>query len=138
MLTRFPWDSHEVALLINAYQKITSGADPNQVAVRLSQMLRELAGRNGRQIDDTYRNVNGMKMQLANVQYLFTNGEKGLSGASAMIRQMVELYQTRQTEYQTILKEAIHMTGNTPTSVEDAFFSYAKEKTGLPPNMLAN
>ena len=138
MLTRFPWDSHEVALLINAYQKITSGADPNQVAVRLSQMLRELAGRNGRQINDTYRNVNGMKMQLANVQYLFTNGEKGLSGASAMIRQMVELYQTRQTEYQTILKEAIHMTGNTPTSVEDAFFAYAKEKTGLPPKMLAN
>ena len=121
-------DSHEVALLINAYQKITSGADPNQVAVRLSQMLRELAGRNGRQINDTYRNVNGMKMQLANVQYLFTNGEKGLSGASAMIRQMVELYQTRQTEYQTILKEAIHMTGNTPRLLKMPSLRMRKKK----------
>lgn len=138
MSTRFPWDSHEVALLINAYLKVTSGDDLNQVAVHLSQTLRELAVRSGIQIDDTYRNINGMKMQLANVQYLFTKGEKGLSGASVLIRKMVELYQANPEAYQIILKEAIHMTGATSTSVEDAFFAYAKDKVGIPPKMLAD
>lgn len=138
MSTRFPWDSHEVALLINAYLKVTSGDDLNQVADHLSQTLRELAVRSGIQIDDTYRNINGMKMQLANVQYLFTKGEKGLSGASVLIRKMVELYQANPEAYQIILKEAIHMTGATSTSVEDAFFAYAKDKVGIPPKMLAD
>lgn len=138
MSTRFPWDSHEVALLINAYLKVTSGDDLNQVAVHLSQTLRELAVRSGIQIDNTYRNINGMKMQLANVQYLFTKGEKGLSGASVLIRKMVELYQANPEAYQIILKEAIHMTGATSTSVEDAFFAYAKDKVGIPPKMLAD
>ena len=135
---RIKWDRHEVALLFAAYEHVAGGSDIEIEATQLSKALRNLAIRRRVSIDDTYRNINGMKMQLANVQYLFTNGEKGLSGASALIRQMFELYQTNQAEYQTILKEAIHMTGTTPMSVEEAFFSYAKDKTSLPPKMLAD
>lgn len=76
-----------------------------------------------------------MKMQLANVQYLFTDGQKGLSGASTMIRQMYELYRGDPAEYQTILKEAIRLTSS-HASIEDAFFAYAKERIGLSPRML--
>ena len=47
-------------------------------------------------------NLSGMKMQLANAQYLFTSGVKGLSDTSAMIGQMYELYKTNQTEYQEL------------------------------------
>ena len=136
MPARIQWNQHEVALLIDAYLKVTKGADLGQTAEGLSLTLRKLAMQAGQTIDDTYRNVNGMKMQLANVQYLFTDGERGLSGASSMIRQMYELYKTDPAEYQTILKEAIRLTGSN-TSIEDAFFAYAKERIGLSPKMLA-
>ncbi len=104
MTVRIPWDRYEVALLFSAYERVADGADISQEAARLSETLRALAIRRGASIDDTYRNVNGMKMQLANVQYLFSDGQKGLSGASAMIRQMYELYKTNHEEYQIIFE----------------------------------
>ena len=134
---RIPWNQHEVALLINAYLRIAKGADLGQTAEWLSRTLRRLAIQSGQQVDDTFRNVNGMKMQLANVQYLFTDGQRGLSGASTMMRQMYGLYQSNPAEYQTVLKEAIRLTGSS-VSIEDAFFSYAKEHMGLSNDMLAD
>lgn len=86
MPSRIPWSQHEVALLIDTFLRVEEGADLGQAAERLSLTLRKLAIQAGQTIDDAYRNVNGMKMQLANVQYLFTDGQKGLSGASTMIR----------------------------------------------------
>lgn len=74
MAIRIPWDCYEVALLFSAYEQVADGADYCAAAVRLSVTLRALANRRGVSIDETYRNVNGIKMQLANVQYLFTDG----------------------------------------------------------------
>lgn len=136
MSSRISWDRYEVALLLKAYEHIVGGSDINTEAAKLSAALRGLAIHRGILIDETYRNVNGMKMQFANLQYLFTNGSKGLSGASALIRQMYELYMTNPAEYQVILEWANRMTGTPPMSVEDAFFAYAKDKTPLPTQML--
>lgn len=74
MAIRVPWDCYEVALLFSTYERVADGADCSTEAARLSETLRALARRRGVSIDGTYRNVNGMKMQLANVQYLFTDG----------------------------------------------------------------
>lgn len=136
MTVRIPWDRYEVALLFSTYERVANGADLGREASSLSETLRTLAIRRGNLIDETYRNVSGMKMQLANVQYLFTDGQKGLSGASAMIRQMFEIYKTNPADYQSVLKEAIRLTSSN-ASVEDAFFAYAKERIGLSPNMIA-
>lgn len=135
MPTRIPWDRYEVALLVSAYERVAKGADTNTEARVLSDTLRNLAISRNIAIDETFRNVNGMKMQLGNVQWLLTDGQRGLSGASSLIRQMVELYQNQPTEFQVILKEAIRLTGK-PMSIEDAFFAYAKGKSTLPPAML--
>ena len=135
MAIRIPWDCYEVALLFSAYEQVADGADYCAAAVRLSETLRALANRRGVAIDETYRNVNGIKMQLANVQYLFTDGKKGLSGASAMIHRMFELYKASPTDYQKILKEAIRLASSN-TSIEDAFFSSAKERIGFSPSTL--
>ena len=104
MSSRISWDCYEVALLLNSYERVAEGLDINTEAAKLSATLRNLATRRGILIDETYRNVNGMKMQLANVQYLFTDGKKGLSGASAMIQQMYEIYTTNPAKYQMILE----------------------------------
>lgn len=136
MTVRIPWDRYEVALLFSAYEHIANGADISAEAARLSETLRALAIRRGVSIDDTYRNVNGMRMQLANVQYLFTDGQKGMFGASAMIREMYELYKSDPRAYQTILNEAIRLAGSN-ASIEDAFFAYARGRIHLSPQMLA-
>lgn len=68
MSIRVSWDCYEVALLFAAYARVASGSDINAEAHQLSKTLRELAIRRGISIDDTYRNLNGMKMQLANVR----------------------------------------------------------------------
>lgn len=137
MTVRIPWNRYEIALLFDTYERASSGSDINSEAVKLSESLRTLATCKGIPIDETYRNVNGMKMQLANVQYLFTSGQKGLSGASTAIRQMYELYKTDYAEYQMILKEAIRLTGSN-VSIEDAFFAYAKERMRLSPDMITD
>ena len=136
MPIRIPWNQHEIALLINAYLEVAAGADLGQTAAQLSLTLRNLAVRSGIDIDDTYRNVNGMKMQLGNVRYLFTDGKRGLSGSSSLIRLMFEMYKTHHDDFQQLLKEAIQLTGQ-PMSVEEAFFAYAKDKIGLSPKMLS-
>ncbi len=126
MVLRIPWDRYEVALLFNAYERVAAGSDINTEAAQLSSSLRALAIRRGVLIDDTYRNITGIKMQFANVQYLFTDSQKGLSCASMMIHQMYKLYKTNPVEYQILLKEANRLIGSN-TSIEDAFFTYAKE-----------
>lgn len=105
MPIRVPWDKYEVALLFRAYESVIGGCNKNEVARSLSETLRKLAIRRGFEIDDTYRNVNGMKMQLGNVQYLFIDGAQGLSGASALIRAMYHTYQHNNAEYQEILRK---------------------------------
>lgn len=128
MSSKISWNCYEVALLLNTYKRVAEGFDINTEITKLSIALRNLATHRGIQIDETYRNVNGMKMQLANVQYLFTDGKKGLSGASAMIRQMYELYTTNPTKYQMILEEANQMVGTPSMSDEGAAFMCTKGK----------
>lgn len=103
---RIPWDRYEVALLFEAYLATDKGENLQTVAQKLSQSLRGLARYRGVVFDETYRNENGMRMQLSNVQYLFTNGQRGLSGTTSMIRQMYETYRNHPEEYQAILEEA--------------------------------
>lgn len=136
MSSRISWDCYEVALLLSSYERVAGGSDINTEAAKLSATLRNLAIYRGILIDETYRNVNGTKMQFANVQYLFTDGKKGLSGASVMIRQMYELYTTNPAKYQAILEEANRMTGTPSTSVKDSFLAYAKDKIGFSPEIL--
>ena len=109
MPVRIAWDQYEVALLIDAYLRIESGANPDEVAASLSKTLRTLAQNRGIAIDETYRNVNGMKMQLADVRYLFTGGRSGLTGASDLMRHMHYLYVYGRAAFDSILDSAKRM-----------------------------
>lgn len=91
MAKRSPWSKHEIALLFMAYENVVNGSSMKEQASWLSDKLRRLASINGIVIDGTFRNINGMNMQLGNVQFLFTDGEKGLSGASRAIRNMYDI-----------------------------------------------
>lgn len=115
-IKRVPWDKYESALLFNAYENIVSGKDFKVEALKLSNTLRQYAVNRGMKIDDTYRNVNGMNTHLAQVQYLFTEGRKGLPSSSKSTREMYKLYQSNYEDYLSLLKEAIRLS-KTPTIV---------------------
>ncbi len=100
------WSKQETALLIDAYVRIGTNEDFRPTAEKLSKTLRDFAIKSGKTIDETYRNVNGMIMQMGTVQYCFTDGAKGLSNASAQIHEMVDMYKNRPEEFQQILQDA--------------------------------
>lgn len=109
MAKRSPWSKHEIALLFMAYENVVNGSSMKEQASWLSDKLRRLAPINGIVIDGTFRNINGMNMQLGNVQFLFTDGEKGLSGASRAIRNMYDIYVNDHDQFDAILREATTM-----------------------------
>lgn len=115
---RISWDKYESALLFKAYENIASGENFMIEAAELSNTLRQYAVNSGIEIDDTYRNVNGMNMHLAQVQYLFTEGRKGLPSSSKSIREMYKLYQSNYKKYLSILKEAIRLS-QSPAGVSE-------------------
>lgn len=108
---RIKWDEYEVALLVHYYCKIQEGAISFEAAtIELSDRLRKKAIRKGLQIDNIYRNTNGMSMKLGNMQYLFTEGKKGFNCHSKMDKDIYELYKNDNKKYKELLKKALEMT----------------------------
>ena len=99
------WTPFEVVLLMEAYLQIENGIITKKEAVsKISTMLREHAISEGKQIDDTFRNENGIGMRLEELRYLFTNGENGIKNTSSLFRIMVKMYKQHPDEFQDTLK----------------------------------
>lgn len=70
------WNKYEVAVLIDGYNKVANGIDSRkEVAVEISERLRGF-----RLMENiTYRNVNGITLQLGAIEFLMTDGAHGIS-----------------------------------------------------------
>lgn len=113
LATRIPWDKYETALLFDFYTRIESGSNMRSVATQLSETLRIKAEKQGLEIDEKFRNVNGMLMKLENVRYLITDGTSGLSSVSQGIKDMYKLKNQHPDEYEEIRREAWKMASGT-------------------------
>lgn len=109
MAKHIAWSKYEIALLFMVYERIANGSNFEGQSFWLSGALRQLASVEGIAVDETFRNINGINMQLNIVQYLFTNGEKGLPGASRAFRDMYDLYVNNHDKFNNILDEATKM-----------------------------
>lgn len=66
------WDQFEVALLVDAYIRITEKGENKKIVLeKLSKQLRDKACNEGLEIDDTFRNLNGMMWQIGFVECAF-------------------------------------------------------------------
>lgn len=71
------WNKHEVALLIDTYLKVTAKKVEKLPALtELSRRLHTIATNAGIEIDDTYRNLNGMQWQYGFIEKAFQ--DKGI------------------------------------------------------------
>ena len=107
MAMRLEWDKFEVALLIDACEQVLHNRIARSEAVStLSSVLRTRAIRNGVEIDEVFRNENGISLQMTKMIFLLTEGKTGLPGASKLYAEMVELKKENPGEYNKILQGA--------------------------------
>ena len=65
MTVRIGWDEYEVALLIDACNRIRDNKiDKAECVHKLSNLLRQRAKANGINIDEVFRNENGIALQI--------------------------------------------------------------------------
>ena len=97
------WNKYEAALLIDGYKRVVNGhASIKEVAMRISERIRP----SNLQDCETYRNVNGITLQLGAIQFLMTDGAHGISYVSKLFREIVELYKKDPTEFARLLDDA--------------------------------
>ena len=100
------WDKYEVALLIEAFLAIGNGADRLAILQGLSSNLRKMAENEGFDIDDKFRNLNGVQWQLGYIKLIFNETELKNRKAPKLFIDGVQLYKEQRKEYEDILQEA--------------------------------
>lgn len=126
MAKPIPFTEHETALLLDAYLKVLSGELSRMGSVReCSKLLRLMAINSGVGIDDVYRNVNGIALQMASMESAY-QGKTIMKPATRLFTEMVFLYRNDNVHYQELLREAKDMARAKPTS-EAMFMSWLSE-----------
>ena len=103
------WDLYEAALLLEAVYNVESGKETKRDAIRrVSSTLREIAKEKGLQIDDTFRNVNGITFQFQSMEYSALGRTSAThKTGSKVFDEVVALYRNNKSEYERIL-HAVH------------------------------
>ena len=104
MSVRIPWDKYEAAIILEQYLKVQKkDISRKKAAEHVSCVLRKMATNKGLIIDEKYRNYNGIMMQFMNLEFIMSNGSKGLSSASKIFKYIVGLYTNNIDEYNNVL-----------------------------------
>ncbi len=99
-----PWDRYEAALLLSYCLKIEAGDIPRKEAVDIvSNTLRKRAEVQGVEIDETFRNTNGISMQMSAIRNCYLEKDHGLAG-SKLFHEMVDLYKSNHDALEQILQ----------------------------------
>lgn len=105
-MKRIKWASEEAVAIVDLYFRFENGmvADLNAELIELSRTLNRRADILGIVHDEKFRNLNGMKCIFQNIRYLTTDGEIGLSNASKLHSDTVDLYFSDREKFNAILK----------------------------------
>ena len=105
MALRILWDEYESALLLSELLRVLNGEISRKDAVKkVSETLRKRAAAQGLEIDDIFRNENGIGFQMRAMEYIFTDGASGVGKPSKIFRQTVDLYRTDKETFYKILQ----------------------------------
>lgn len=108
-MKRVIWDEEEAALLVDTYRRIqATPSQKNELLHQLSDVLRKRAVSKGLEINERFRNFNGMKLQYELLRYLMTDGEQGLSeNIAKTIAEVAELYRSELEKFNKILRKTL-------------------------------
>ena len=110
------WKPEEEVLLVNLYfdlkKKGIAITEAEDQIKSMSATLSHYAHECGYGVDDSFRNVTGIKMKLHNIEYIDTNCEKELSSYSRLDKFVVDLYKTNNVKFLKSLSKANKMIFN--------------------------
>lgn len=110
---RIPWNKYEVAILIDACEKINSNCIQIKDAVMLTSLrLRQFAKNRGIKIDNVFRNENGIRLRMEEMQCLLKNDLDSAFSKKVckLYKEMYNVYKYNNEEYKKILAIAMKMT----------------------------
>ncbi len=118
------WDIYEAVILLDGYLEVLQANQPKaRIVKRISADLRRMAVNRGVEIDDIYRNENGISYQIQSMDSAY-KGKKVYVPATKLFEQAVKLYRTDTERYYEILTEAKNMVAAKQNN-KDAFLAWA-------------
>ena len=102
-MNRVKWELEEAVALFDLYLK--NGASlsvPEEKLLEISKAYRKRAEQMKLPIDEKFRNLNGLKMQIGCIHFVVTGGQSGLSGASHLFYRTYDLYKEDPIEFQKL------------------------------------
>lgn len=121
-----PWDKQETAILIDAYLRVKNKELSQLEAVKeVSFSLRRRAVHSGLEIDDVFRNINGISMQMKIIGGLIDERPSGLHSSTKIFKDMVDLYKNNPHVFNKILIQAKGECAM-QENVQEKFFTWLK------------
>ena len=118
------WDIYEAVVLLDGYLEMCqSKQSRKQIIRRVSSDLRRMAVNRGLEIDEVFRNENGISYQIQSMDSAY-KGEKVYVAATKLFEMAVEMYRTDPKRYLEILEEAKSMIAGKQNN-KAAFLSWA-------------
>lgn len=141
MAVRIPWDHYEAALLLDYCVRVENNELSRIEAISMvSQLLRQRAINKGLDIDDVFRNENGISMQFSAMRNCYLGQKHGLT-ISKLFYEVVRLQKDCNEEFQQLLQDGLQIMN---TSTWQGFLLWlserypAKEKETLRSLILVN
>ena len=128
MAIRIPWSLTESVILLDALIAYLDGKITSKLLITdVSSFLRKYAVYRGIEIDDKFRNENGIAMQLWVMEYYFTGGKHGLKKDQCpkIFQEAMDLYHQDRKEFERVLQEAKAMD---QTDKKEQFFVWLASK----------
>ena len=128
MAMKIPWSLSEAVILLDALIAYLDGRmSSKQLITEISSFLRKYAVYRGIEIDDKFRNENGIAMQLWVMEYYFTGGKHGLKKDQCpkIFQEAIDLYHQDRKEYERVLQEVKAMN---QTDKKEKFFVWLSSK----------
>lgn len=105
-IIRVKWDLEEAVTLCDLYIKSGRSLNIEKRKIEdLSVVLNERAKIKGLVVDEKFRNVAGLSMQICCIHYVATGGTEGFSNASKIFYEAYELFENNPSEFNSIVEE---------------------------------
>lgn len=128
MVERQPsWDKYEAAILLEGLLSSMKGELTRWDAIKaVSSDLKAMALHRGIEVDEIYRNTNGISLQMKSMESAYL-GRAVFKPATKLFADVASLYHNCYDEYQKLLKEAKAMISDKKNTESD-FMRYLSER----------
>jgi len=105
-MLKVKWNLEEAVALYDLYRRegCTLNVSKKELE-KLSEIYKKRAKMIGLKVDEKFRNLSGLSMQIGCIHFVVTDGKEGVSNASKLFYQVHDLFFTKPEIYQMILDE---------------------------------